>query len=207
MLIETIIGGITGLVGSAVTGIFNYKTQKLKNEMDKWKGEHVLKKMDKEMEIIKTETEASITITTAEIEGAIELSEADAYKESQKHSAALFAPSFADRMFAVEGWLKWITIPIGSFIGLLFGVVDFLKTFMRPGLTMYLTGMTTYITIIAYDIIRQEGMELTADQATAIFMRVINIVVYLTVTCVTWWFADRRMAKFLMRLDDGNLKK
>jgi hypothetical protein len=40
----------------------------------------------------------------------------------------------------------------------------------------------------------------------AIFDQVTSIVIYLTVSCVTWWFGDRRVAKFLMRLRGGNLK-
>ena len=43
-------------------------------------------------------------------------------------------------------------------------------------------------------------------QATALFSQVIDIILYLTVSCVTWWFGDRRVAKFLMRLNDGNYK-
>jgi hypothetical protein len=56
------------------------------------------------------------------------------------------------------------------------------------------------------DVLQKHGHLLTADQAGAIFDQVTSIVIYLTVNCVTWWFGDRRVAKFLMRLKDGNLK-
>ena len=39
-----------------------------------------------------------------------------------------------------------------------------------------------------------------------IFDQVTSIIIYLTVSSVTWWFGDRRTAKFLMRLNDGNKK-
>ena len=207
MLFETIFGGITGLATAAITAVANYKNQKLKNEMEKFKAGHELNRMDKEMEIIKAETTAQVTITKAEIEGAIELAEMDAYKEAQKAGGRkMFSTSFAEKLIAIEGKWRVITVPIGSLVLLLFGLVDFLKALMRPGLTMYLTGMTTYITIIAYDILQQTGSAITPEQAFAIFDQVITTVIYLTVTCVTFWFADRRMAKFLMRLNDGNLK-
>ena len=37
-----------------------------------------------------------------------------------------------------------------------------------------------------------------------IYNEVTSIVVYLTVSCVTWWFGDRRMAKFLMHMNNKN---
>ena len=77
---------------------------------------------------------------------------------------------------------------------------------MRPGLTAYLVGLTSWITFISMDVLKKHGHLLTADQAGDIFDQVTSIVIYLTVSCVTWWFGDRRVAKFLMRLKDGNLK-
>jgi hypothetical protein len=56
----------------------------------------------------------------------------------------------------------------------------------------YLDGMANYATHMV--------LALTALQATAIFNDVTSIVTYLTVSCVTWWFGDRRMAKSIMQL-------
>ena len=81
-----------------------------------------------------------------------------------------------------------------------------LKAAMRPGLTAYRVASTSWITFISMDVLQKNGHLLTADQAGAIFDQVTSIVIYLTVSCVTWWFGDRRVAKFLMRLKDGNLK-
>ena len=44
------------------------------------------------------------------------------------------------------------------------------------------------------------GANITALQATSIFNDVTSIVTYLTVSCVTWWFGDRRMAKSVMQM-------
>jgi hypothetical protein len=78
-----------------------------------------------------------------------------------------------------------------------------LKAAMRPGLTAYLVVLMSWITFISMDVLQKHGHLLTADQAGAIFDQVTSIVIYLTVSCVTWWFGDRRVAKFLMRLKEG----
>jgi hypothetical protein len=81
-----------------------------------------------------------------------------------------------------------------------------LKAAMRPGLAAYLLALTSWITFVSMDVLQKHGHVLTADQAGAIFDQVTSIVIYLTVSCVTWWLGDRRVAKFLMCLKDGNLK-
>jgi len=111
-----------------------------------------------------------------------------------------------DKLFSVEGWIKYISIPVAVLIAFLFGMVDFLKALMRPGLTMYLTGCTTWITYMAWEIMQKYGTEITSIQAVDLFDQVTSIIIYLTVSSVTWWFGDRRTAKFLMRLNDGNKK-
>ena len=67
-MFETIFGGISGLLGSVITSIVSYKTQKLKNEHDIAMADIELKKMDKEKEIMLAEAEANIRITEVETE-------------------------------------------------------------------------------------------------------------------------------------------
>ena len=102
-------------------------------------------------------------------------------------------------------WTAWI----GTILSFLFGVVDFLKHLARPALTHYLMGVSTWITIVAWQTMQQvsETTPLTTAEAYGLFDKIITIMVYLTVSCVSWWFADRRTAKFLMRLEDGNVKQ
>jgi hypothetical protein len=110
----------------------------------------------------------------------------------------MFNQKWVDSLFAIEGKWRILTFPIGCFAAVMFGFVDWLRGFMRPALTLYLTGLTTVITWMAWDIMKKYGLEgMTAIEAVAIFNEVITIVVYLTVSCVTWWFGDRRIAKFL----------
>ena len=198
---NVIFGGLTGLIGSVTTSITNYKLQKMKNEHDE-------KMIELETTAMIRETEANIKINEAEIQGEIEIADTKAYTKSiEEGNKSLFNHSWVDKLLSIEGNMRFFTVPCGILIAFLFGIVDFLKALMRPGLTMYLVGCTTWITYMSYGILETYGTAITSASALLLFTDVTNIIIYLTVSCVTWWFGDRRVAKFLMRLSDNNIKK
>lgn len=195
--LDTILGGITGLLGSVVTGIMNYKTMKLKNE-------HDAKMVALETAAMKEEAKMQIAVTKTEIEGAVELADAQAYMKGQiVGNQQTFSDKWIDKLFSVEGWIKYFSVPMAVILALAFGFVDFLRGVMRPFITLYLTGMTTIITWMSWQIMKKYGLDtMSVQEAIGIFNQVISIVIYLTVTCITWWFSDRRMAKFLTQLNN-----
>ena len=196
-----IFGGITGLIGSITTSITNYKIQKLKNE-------HEVIMVKENTKAMIAETEANIKVTQVEAEAAIELADSHAYLKSiELGNKNMFSQKWIDKLFSVTGWVKFIAIPVGVLIAFLFGMVDFLKAFTRPGITWLFTGATLFLAFTAYQVLGAAGMSaMDTAAAMAILTHIMNIVLYLTVSCVTWWFGDRRIAKFLTRLDDGNKK-
>jgi hypothetical protein len=182
-----------GVVGTAITGIFNYKTQKLKNTHDV-----AMAKLD--MEHLKVEAEANIKVTKARVEGEVELAEVDAMKNSYSMlSSNLFDKAYM-KYIMERKWLSWCAVPIT----LMFALVDFLKHLARPALTYYLVGASTWITILCWKLM--DGVTLTGTEAYDLFKLVVMTVIYLTASCVGWWFGDRRVSKFLNRLNDGNVK-
>jgi len=196
-----IFGGITGLIGSITTSITNYKIQKLKNE-------HEVIMVKENTKAMIAETEANIKITQVETEATVELADAGAYLKSiELGNKNMFSQKWIDNLFAVQGWTRFIAVPIGVFIAFLFGMVDFLKAFTRPGITWLFTGATLFLAFTAYNVLGSAGMSaMDTTAALAILTHIMDIVLYLTVSCVTWWFGDRRIAKFLTRLNDGNKK-
>lgn len=197
---DIILGGITGLFGNIITAWSNFKTQKLKNEHDEAMYQFKIQELG-------AKTDAAIKITEAKIAGAVELADSEAFKVAQQEgNKQSFADSWIDKLFSVEGWLSYLATPVAVILAMLLGCVDVLKGIMRPGLTLYLTGITTWLTWTAYGILQQVGASMSSQQALDIYEQVTSIVIYLTVSCVTWWFGDRRIAKFLMRLNDGNIK-
>jgi hypothetical protein len=197
-----IFGGITGLIGSITTSITNYKIQKLKNE-------HEVIMVKENTKAMIAETEANIKITQVESEAAIELADSQAYLKSiELGNKNMFSQKWIDKLFMVTGWVRFIAIPVGVLIAFLFGMVDFLKAFTRPGITWLFTGATLFLAYTAYQVLGASGMSaMDTTAAMAILTHVMDIVLYLTVSCVTWWFGDRRIAKFLTRLNDGNKKE
>jgi hypothetical protein len=196
-----IFGGITGLIGSITTSITNYKIQKLKNE-------HEVIMVKENTKAMIAETEANIKITQVEAEAAVELADAGAYLKSiELGNKNMFSQKWIDNLFAVKGWSRIVAIPVGVFVAFLFGMVDFLKAFTRPGITWLFTGATLFLAYTAYGVLGSAGMSaMDTTAAMALLTHIMDIVLYLTVSCVTWWFGDRRIAKFLTRLNDGNKK-
>jgi len=198
MVLETILGGVTGLIGNALTAWSNYKTQKLKNEHDE-------KMYDFKIQEVAANTDAAIKITKAKIEGAVEIADSQAYTKSQEvGNRKSFSDSWIEKLMATEGWLKYLAVPVAVLMVMLLGFVDVLKGFMRPGLTLYLTAVTTWITYKAYGLLQATGTVMSAKEALILYSEVTSIVIYLTVSCVTWWFGDRRMAKFMARMQRQN---
>jgi hypothetical protein len=192
MLFETILGGVTGLVGSLVTSIMNYKTMKEKNA-------HEIALIQAQTSAMRAEAEAQIQVTKAQIEGAIELADAQAYMAGQvAGNEPLFGQNWVDKLLGTTGWLSYVAGPVACLVAFCFGFVDWLRGIMRPILTAYLVGCSSYITWLAWEIVQKYGQGMTSTQATEIYQSVVEVILYLTVSCVTWWFGDRTMSKYLM---------
>lgn len=201
MLIETVLGAVTGLIGNGIQAIFNYKTTKIKND-------HEEKMVELETAAMVTEAKANIAITRAQIEGATELADASAYIEAQKaEQKNLFGVSWVDKLLAIEGKWKWITLPVAVTVAFLFGIIDFVRGGMRPALTGYLVLLSTWVTVKSYELLELTKSAFTQAQALEIFQDATSIIIYLTVSAVTFWFGDRRMAKTIMTLHGADRTK
>jgi len=194
--LDILLGGITGLVGNAFTTWFKYKNAKLQNEHDE-------KMIGLKTSAMIQEFQMKIQITKAQVEGEIEKADAEAYTKSQEvGSKQLLHEKWIDMLMeAGKGkWYEWFFKLIGSLIAFCFAVVDWFNAAMRPALTIYLLGGSTYITILAYRILDKAGPPvLTEAEAFSIFGQVTSTLIYLTVSAVTWWFGDRTMSKFLQQ--------
>lgn len=196
-------GVITGLIGNVFTAFTNIKMQKIKNERDAQKDQHEISMLSAETKAMIAEADANIKINEAKIQGELELLDGEIYKTSIKEGNKRDLSNKTIDYLLSKAWL----MPFGVILVMLLGLVDFLKSFMRPGLTAYLVALTSWITYKAMEIITAHQTLLSTEQAMALFMNVVNIIIYLTVSCVTWWFGDRRVAKFLYRLNDGNVRE
>ena len=191
MVWDVVLGGIAGLVGNAITSYFTYKQKYMEYS-------HAEKMIELETKAMIAEAEANIKIVKAQVEGAIEVADSSAYMESIKQgNREQFSDKWISDLLSVQGKVgRFFAIPTAIFIAFLFGIVDFFKGFMRPALTAYLVGLTTWVTLLAKDILEKANAEtLTASQALVLFGDVITLIIFLTTSCVTWWFGDRRVSK------------
>lgn len=200
--LDVILGGVTGLLGNALTSWFKFKNAKLDRE-------HEQKMVKLETDAMIQEAKMQIQVTQARIEGEIQLADAAAFDTSQKvGSKQLFSEKWI-AMIQEAGnkskWFGWVFTLLGTGIAAGFALVDWLNGFMRPGLTIYLTAASTYITWLAWTILKQNGIEaLSTDQAVGIFTQVTSTIIYLTVSAITWWYGDRTMSKFLQEQGKNN---
>lgn len=182
-ILESIgLGAITGLVGPIITNITNYKLQKEKNS-------HEILKIKAESEAVTVEANANIQIERTITEGKIAEGELTALTESMKNADVdMFKESYMDKL---PGWVAGI-------IAFCMLQIDMLRRSIRPVATIYLMGATTWITVKAYEILQVNGPEaISVIWAQKLFEDVIITVIYLTVSCISWWFCDRQVKKFV----------
>lgn len=197
----------SGVFGSLIGLVGNFLNQIQQKKQMAMKYKHEIDMATVQIDLLKAKTDASIKITQAQVQGAVDLQDSQAYTHSIKvGNEKTFSDKWMDYLLNQTGWLKYIAVPAGFILMLLFALVDVLKAFMRPGLTLYFTVLSTLITIMAYNILQTDTMEvITQTKALTIFMVAVDTAIMLTTTCVTWWFGDRRMAKFLMRMNASKL--
>ena len=192
MLIEGIVGVVTGIVGSITSAVMNYKTQKLKNEHDV-----AMAKLEHEAMI--AEAEIGMKVTEQKVKAELEKADAMIYKENIKlgNSRVVSDDVIGKMLDEKRGRLMhWI----GTALVFLLGMADVLRTSIRPVLTMYLVGITSWITYKAIAVLSAKQALITATMAAAMFTNVTNIVIFLTVSAVTWWFGNRSVEKYIQNL-------
>jgi len=194
--LDIILGGVTGLLGNAFTTWFKFKNAKMQYEHDE-------KMVHLETDAMIQKSKMQIEIAKAKIEGEIELADSEAFKTSQVvGSQKLFHEKWVDMiMEAGKGrWTGWIFKLFGSLIAFTFSIVDWLNAAMRPALTIYLIGGSTWITYLSWQVMEKAGISaMDADAAIGLFTTVTSTMIYLAVSSVTWWFGDRTMSKYLQQ--------
>ncbi|MGD9157242.1 MAG: hypothetical protein PVG39_02440 [Desulfobacteraceae bacterium] len=195
-----VFGSLVGLLGNWLNQSQIRKTKEMENN-------HEIAMAKVRIEVLNAETNASIKINEAKVQGAVDLQDSKAYaKTIVIANEKSFSDKWIDKMLDVTGWFRYITIPLAFMIMGPLAFVDVLKGFMRPTLTIAFTTGFGYLTWASYSILKTKGIAtLTPDQAATYFMLAIDTCVMLTTTCVTWWFGDRRVAKAIARMTEKRL--
>lgn len=176
-------GGATGLVGIALQSIFGFATQWLKLKEQKQQNEHELALKKADMDIMDREWRGRVQVAETEGKTATEVAATNAFAKTLMQEPEKY--SFETKV-EPKGWFSAFTYWNGWFLLIL---VDFIRGSVRPALTVYLAYITTSVWMEVRHLGNLE--DLSADQTLQLMMVVIETILYLTTTCVTWWFGTR----------------
>ena len=167
-------GGATGLLGVAFQRFADYKNRQLDLQLDKQRNEHEASMRDKDAAIMAQEWAARTKIADTEAEADKDVAESNAFAASFKMEPARF--SGAVKPTRGQGWLLVL--------------LDLLRGVVRPGLTVYLCAITTLI-YLDIKVLLDSKSAWSGTEAFTLMHTIIQTVLYLTTTCVLWWFGTR----------------
>lgn len=171
-------GGATGLLGVAFQRFFDYKNKQLDITAAKDRMAHEALLRDKDAAIMDKEWAGRLQVAQAEGEAAKDVEESKAFGASYGMEPSRYSDQ--SKLTAGQGWIMVI--------------LDAVRGVVRPGLTIYLCVLTTFIYWQLRDIMDTKTLWTQESAAKAMEM-IINTVLYLTTTCVLWWFGTRNKVK------------
>lgn len=189
MILETILGTVTGLGGTALTSILNFRQQKLKNE-------HEAKMAEIDHKNMLEEAKINLQITEMDIKKDLELSADKSFDIAQKAANERVVSNELIMKLFDNKYTSWL----GSFLVFILGLIEAIRSAIRPGITIILMYLTGYIVMKNIDVVMQNQDIITAETIQTSF----DSIMFLTFFVISFWFGDRRVAKFSKRLNDGN---
>ena len=168
-------GGMTGLFGIAVQRFADYKNKQLDIDAAKLKYAH-------EVDLRRVDAE----IMAEEWAGRTRVADIEATGREAVASEASFAASFQmeplrySEAVKPSGGQSWVLV-----------FLDFIRGIVRPMLTVYLCVLTTLVYFQARDLFNSSAMDSDPLEAVEILQQVVGTILYLTTTCVLWWFGTR----------------
>lgn len=159
-------GGATGLLGTAIQRYADHKNKKLDIQLKAQEQAH-------ELAVFKARSE----MAAAEWAGKMDVEDSKAFNTSLTSEPKVYSEGTART--PAQNWLMVI--------------LDFIRGIIRPGLTLYLCTITTVIYHEASSLLNA-GFILP-EMAYELVHNIVNTILYLTTTCVLWWFGTRNKAK------------
>jgi len=158
-------GGLTGIVGSAITAFSEIKKQKMLFQ-------HEEKMEELSIQALKMETEANLKLVEVETEGKITIADATTLAESYKADMATYSQEAQK----------------GKVTSFLLVMVDVLRGLIRPLITFYFTVLISILFFRFYSLYsRLEDLSKSAE----ILDNVVLVILYVGTTCILWWFGTR----------------
>jgi hypothetical protein len=169
-VLSVLSGGATGLIGTALQSVYQYKTRKLDIELEKSKAANELEQRKLDIEMQKQEWASRTQI--AQITTAGEVDKADA--ETLAASYQLEPQQYSEKSLLSHGQ-EWVMV-----------LLDAIRAIIRPGLTIYLCVLTSLIYFQTRGLIQTNQ-----GDSFALLEKLVNTILYLFTTIVCWYFGTR----------------
>jgi len=170
MLSALLSGGLTGVIGSLVSNITDIWKRRQDRQHELKLRQLDIQMMDKEWEYRErqAETEASVDMQES----------ADSLRaDSYDHDARTYSVGLE----VEAAWSKALLV-----------LADFIRALVRPALTVFLIWLVWETRMEVVEVLDAAGMQgISAEQAVSVYASVVDMILYLASTAVTWWFGTR----------------
>jgi hypothetical protein len=176
-------GGATGIIGVVAQRFADYKNKQLDMQLEAQRQANALQMKEVDAKIMAQEATAKVEQTKVEGELRKEDDIIKGKTETDVADAAALAASYnlEPKQFS-SGTLtdgqRWLMVVLDAFRGA-----------VRPLLTIYLCMLTTLVYYQARNIL--SGQQLDMATAMELEKMIVGTILYLTTTCVLWWFGTR----------------
>lgn len=169
-VLSVLSGGATGLIGTALQSIYQYKTRQLDIELEKSKAVNEIEM--RKLDIEQTKQEWANRTQIAEITANGEVDKADAATLAASYQ--LEPQQYSEKTLLSHGQ-EWIMV-----------LLDAIRAIIRPGLAIYLCVLTSLIYFQTRGLIQTNQ-----GDSFALLEKLVNTILYLFVTIVCWYFGTR----------------
>lgn len=163
---------MTGLLGVVVQRFTEYKTKQLEISADREKYAHEVQMKEADAKIMAQEWAAKTQVAQVEAAGAADVADTQAFAVALSSEPKRYSDGIAAT--PGQGWLLFL--------------LDFFRGIIRPALTVYLCAITTFVYLQARALLTTG---VAPDEAIGLVKLIIHTVLYLTTTCVLFWFGTR----------------
>lgn len=174
-------GGATGLLGVLLQRYFDLQHKKQEIEI-------VRLNLANSIELAKMESERAQIRAHADVELADRDLSARVVEADAKAMQAAFdadKATYTEKGYTLRpGWAPVV-------VGFLMGLVDFLRGIVRPGMTLYLCVLVTYMFVWVKDLATVYGVKMTPDQVLELMTHIIATILYVFSVCTLFWFGTR----------------
>lgn len=185
-------GGATGLLGAVFQRLFDYKAKQQDLELVKLNNQHAQELARIDADKANRLAQSAEKIAEEEAQSRLQMAEVDAQSKAEEAAARSYMASVeSDR----ATYLDPKSQARSKFARVMMTVVDSFRGLIRPVLTLYLVVIASMMFFWAKDMAAASGTAITGDKAYELVTKIVDTLLYLSSTCVVWWFGVRPTAK------------